>query len=702
MNRKITAFLLTLIMLISTMSMTAPAAVIVHGPEVHIPKTVYAPGERIRATVSGITGGALSMYSLHVCEVGKPGVYISSLRLSLNIEREGSTFSIPAPDAIGSYEVWLQHSSYSSPRYKAAFTTSNSAPPIGSGMKMTSSRRRMDPANQVMVTVTGVTQAEENYKAAVHLCTPNQSHKESIRTQRVYVKGTGFYGDNTLWFSVPGVGNYELRLYSDGEFPSAASLVTKIPLEVTNESVSDMVLSLNKNSYNIGEDIIATVSGITQADVNTDAAVNLRKANTPGMEFITQKLITGTGTQTLTFTNNLDWGSYEAMLALDGATPDASSLVMRVQFSVGIRESSNKDPAQELYDRLKGMKFTKKYFTPGEWVTVDKVVSINPADLKSSGVGVFLCMAGQPHGEFVENINLNKLNGDVLSLSAPEMGGDYELRFYSNSLVPSAETLLEAIPFNVAEPFPDDIETPPDQDVDFTAIAIGSGVRLEWPEIPEALYYRVYRSATQGAEGISITDFAIDSTIYVDVNVDADTTYYYSMRPLLKEASVITGERETLGDPTAQISVKTGSEILGGNISDMGTITKNAILMKIDDPNMSVNGLVQEIDPGRGTSPQIIFGRTIVPIRAIIETMLGKIEWEDATQKITLNANDHSVIMWLNKKELVVDGQAQTMDVAPVSVNSRTMVPVRFAAENVGCVVDWIASTKEIVVVFYS
>jgi len=42
------------------------------------------------------------------------------------------------------------------------------------------------------------------------------------------------------------------------------------------------------------------------------------------------------------------------------------------------------------------------------------------------------------------------------------------------------------------------------------------------------------------------------------------------------------------------------------------------------------------------------------------------------------------------------------MDVAPAIINSRTMVPVKFVAENVGATIEWIASTREIVIVFYS
>jgi len=38
--------------------------------------------------------------------------------------------------------------------------------------------------------------------------------------------------------------------------------------------------------------------------------------------------------------------------------------------------------------------------------------------------------------------------------------------------------------------------------------------------------------------------------------------------------------------------------------------------------------------------------------------------------------------------------------VVPVLKNERTFVPIRFAAENLNCKVDWINSTQEAVIVY--
>ena len=132
-----------------------------------------------------------------------------------------------------------------------------------------------------------------------------------------------------------------------------------------------------------------------------------------------------------------------------------------------------------------------------------------------------------------------------------------------------------------------------------------------------------------------------------------------------------------------------------GNAPDAG---KYVITLKINDRYMDVNGVKQEIDPGRDTVPMIVNNRTILPIRAIVEAIGGTAGWDGATREITLAANGHTVKMWLDKTNIVVDGKDLTMDVALVSINDRTMVPVRFAAENLGCTVEWIGATKEVVI----
>jgi len=220
-----------------------------------------------------------------------------------------------------------------------------------------------------------------------------------------------------------------------------------------------------------------------------------------------------------------------------------------------------------------------------------------------------------------------------------------------------------------------------------------SGSRIMWHPA-SGLGYRLFRSTSQSSLGISVTDFYITGTSFADVNVEPNTTYYYTVKPVLAEARPFEGIEEKLGPTIATFTVKTGSQVY-----KPGSF-KHFILMKLGSPYMSVDGVNQEIDPGRGTQPLVISGRTMVPIRAVVEAMDGTVTWDASTQKITLSARGNQVEMWLNKKDIKINGTATKMDVPPISQQGRTFVPLRFAAENLNCKVDWINSTKEAVTVY--
>ncbi len=143
---------------------------------------------------------------------------------------------------------------------------------------------------------------------------------------------------------------------------------------------------------------------------------------------------------------------------------------------------------------------------------------------------------------------------------------------------------------------------------------------------------------------------------------------------------------------------------------------EKVIEMKIGSPYMFVNGIMEEIDPGRGTKPVIIpkWGRTVVPIRAIVEALGGTIEWDGKTRSITITLNEKQlppsppvhtiyIVMQIDNPVASVNGEKRWIDsknhsVKPVIINDRTMVPIRFVAENLGCTVEWDGKTKTITI----
>lgn len=43
---------------------------------------------------------------------------------------------------------------------------------------------------------------------------------------------------------------------------------------------------------------------------------------------------------------------------------------------------------------------------------------------------------------------------------------------------------------------------------------------------------------------------------------------------------------------------------------------------------------------------------------------------------------------------------AKKMDVSAQTINSRTVLAVRFVSEGIGCAIEWIGSTRQVVIVF--
>ena len=136
------------------------------------------------------------------------------------------------------------------------------------------------------------------------------------------------------------------------------------------------------------------------------------------------------------------------------------------------------------------------------------------------------------------------------------------------------------------------------------------------------------------------------------------------------------------------------------------TVSNNfTIVLNPNNPYMTVNGTKQEIDPGRGTTPVIVkeWRRTVVPIRAIVEALGGTIAWDGTTRKVTINFKNTTIELWIDNPKAKVNGTETWIDsdnhnVKPIIQNSRTLLPLRFVAESLGCAVSWESSTQTITI----
>ena len=121
------------------------------------------------------------------------------------------------------------------------------------------------------------------------------------------------------------------------------------------------------------------------------------------------------------------------------------------------------------------------------------------------------------------------------------------------------------------------------------------------------------------------------------------------------------------------------------------------ITLRIDDPQMTVNGKTQNIDD-EGTVPVIVNERTLVPIRAIIEAMGGEVGWDGDTRTVTPKYNDNEIRLVIDSTTAYLNGAANELDTTPAIINERTMLPIRFVSESFGFDVEWNDETQTITI----
>ncbi len=123
------------------------------------------------------------------------------------------------------------------------------------------------------------------------------------------------------------------------------------------------------------------------------------------------------------------------------------------------------------------------------------------------------------------------------------------------------------------------------------------------------------------------------------------------------------------------------------------------ITLQIGNPTMFIGEQATEIDPGRGTVPILTEeGRTLLPVRSIIEAVGGSVAWDEETQTATLTYGGDVIRLIINSKTAYLNDEPQTLDVSPVAMNDRTMLPIRFIAESFHFDVGWDEDTQTVTI----
>jgi hypothetical protein len=115
----------------------------------------------------------------------------------------------------------------------------------------------------------------------------------------------------------------------------------------------------------------------------------------------------------------------------------------------------------------------------------------------------------------------------------------------------------------------------------------------------------------------------------------------------------------------------------------------SSIALAQADVSVTLNGAPLNLNP----APQLRAGRVFVPLRGVFEQLGASVVYENGTINAQGRGN-RSVSLHIGSTQATVDGQPQTMDVAPFIIGASTYVPLRFVSQALGASVNYDASNR--------
>jgi Copper amine oxidase N-terminal domain len=94
--------------------------------------------------------------------------------------------------------------------------------------------------------------------------------------------------------------------------------------------------------------------------------------------------------------------------------------------------------------------------------------------------------------------------------------------------------------------------------------------------------------------------------------------------------------------------------------------------------------------------PVVQNGRVFVPLRGVFQQLGASVVYSNG--QINATGGGRTISLTIGSTTAVVNGQQQTLDVAPFVIGDRTLVPLRFVAQALGAQVNWDDSSSAVTI----
>ncbi len=151
-----------------------------------------------------------------------------------------------------------------------------------------------------------------------------------------------------------------------------------------------------------------------------------------------------------------------------------------------------------------------------------------------------------------------------------------------------------------------------------------------------------------------------------------------------------------------------GFSVLGVDVLDAQIKNPNVPNVK-DGDEITVNIDGNYVMEFPDQQPVVINNRVLIPIRALMETLEKKVEWDSENSQVIISDDTTTVKLSAGNDKMIKEvtnpltGETTTeeviLDAAPVNINSRILLPIRAVVEAFGAAVIWEEETKTILII---
>ena len=107
---------------------------------------------------------------------------------------------------------------------------------------------------------------------------------------------------------------------------------------------------------------------------------------------------------------------------------------------------------------------------------------------------------------------------------------------------------------------------------------------------------------------------------------------------------------------------------------------------------VTLNGNALNLNP----APTERAGRVFVPLRGVFENLGASVVYQGGV--INATGRGHNVSLKVGSQQATVDGQQQTLDVAPFIIGASTYVPLRFVSQALGATVNYDGANRVVAI----